>query len=98
MTFLSSSAYFIFAPLVLLAWVFGEFFYQQYHAHFVDMARLKFHVYGVLAVLLALGWWGESKAGEQAFLAAEECLVDTARRVDDLEARLELATRGRRVR
>jgi len=95
MTLLNSSAYFIFGFLFLLLWTLGEVLYQQFLNHFVDMARLKFHVYGVLAVLLALGWWAEAKTVEGAFLVAEECIVDMARRVDELEGRIEFATRGR---
>jgi len=93
---MNSSAYFIFGFLFLLLWTLGEVLYQQYNDHFVDLARLKFHVYGVLSVLLALGWLAEAKAGERASLVAEECIVDMTRRVDELEGRIELATRGRR--
>jgi len=90
MTLLNSSAYFFFSAIFLITYVIGDMLYQQWSSDFVDLPRLKFHVYGVVGIWLALGWWAESKAGEQAFLAAEECLVEMTERVDGLEERIEV--------
>jgi len=91
MTLLTSAVYFIIAPFIFLAWVLGDIAYQQYFYLFVDVPRLKFHVYGVLAIFLALGWWAEAKEGQQAFLLAQEGIERLEVQVGVLEARFDRA-------
>jgi len=91
MILFTSTAYFIIAPFVLLGWIAGDILYQQYMSHFVDTTRLKFHVYGVIGVFLALGWLAEAKAGQRAFRAAQEGLEELEGRVSEYEARFERA-------
>ncbi len=88
---LTSTAYFIIAPFLILLWIAGDILYQRYFYYFVDVSRLKFHVYGVLAVFIALAWWAEAKAGERAFLAAQEGVEKLEARLNVVEARFDRA-------
>jgi len=88
---LTSTAYFIIAPFILFAWIACDILYQHYMNYFVNLPRLKFHVYGVIGVFLALGWWAEAKAGERAFLIAKEGVAELEVRVSEFEARFDRA-------